>query len=55
MALVGMSAAGEAMSDGERKDIVDEIVSDSVSVQQSYTDGSELTFELRTNLALATG
>ena len=42
MALVGMSAAGKAMSDQERKDFVEEIVSDSVSVQQSYTDGSAL-------------
>ncbi len=42
MALVGMSAAGKAMSDQERKDYVEEIVSDSVSVQQSYTDGSAL-------------
>lgn len=55
MALVGMSAAGKAMSDQERKDSVEAIVSDSASVQQSYTDGSALAFELRTNLAMAIG
>ncbi|RWI72230.1 methyltransferase domain-containing protein [Mesorhizobium sp.] len=55
MALVGMSAAGKTMSDQERKEIVEEIVSDSVSVQQSYSNGSALAFELRTNLATATG
>lgn len=55
MALVGMSAAGKAMSDQERKNFVEEIVSDSVSVQQSCMDGSALAFELRTNLAMATG
>lgn len=55
MALVGMSTAGKAMNDRERKDLVEEIESDSVSVQQSYTDGSALAFELRTNLAMAIG
>lgn len=54
MVLAGMSAAGKAMSDPERKDVVEEIVSDSVPIQQSYTDGSTLSFELRTNLATAT-
>jgi len=55
MALVGMSAAGKAMSDQERKRIVEAIVSESVPVQQSYTEGSALAFELRTNLVTATG
>jgi ubiquinone/menaquinone biosynthesis C-methylase UbiE len=55
MALVGMSAAGKAMSDQERKNFVERIVDDSASVQQSYMDGSVLAFELRTNLALAKG
>jgi ubiquinone/menaquinone biosynthesis C-methylase UbiE len=55
MALVGMSAAGKAMSDQERKRIVAAIVSESMPVQQSYTDGSALTFDLRTNLVTATG
>jgi ubiquinone/menaquinone biosynthesis C-methylase UbiE len=55
MALVGMSAAGKAMSGAERKDVVEQIVSDSVPIQQSYTDGSMLAFEVRTNLSTATG
>lgn len=55
MALVGMSSAGRAMSDAERRDLVEEIVSDSVPIQKAYTDGSTLAFELRTNLATATG
>lgn len=55
MALAGMSAAGKAMSDQERQDRVEEIINDSLSIQQSYTDGSALAFELLTNLAMATG
>jgi SAM-dependent methyltransferase len=55
MALVGMSAAGKAMSDQERKSMVEDIVSDSASVLQPYSDGSGLAFELSTNLALAKG
>lgn len=50
MALVGMSAAGKAMSDEERKVVVDTIVSDSEPVLQSYTKGWELAFEAGTNL-----
>ncbi|MEP9386166.1 methyltransferase domain-containing protein [Mesorhizobium sp. KR9-304] len=55
MALVGMSAAGKALNDQARKDLVEEIVGESVPIQQSYTDGSMLAFELRTNLATAIG
>lgn len=43
------------MNDQERKRVVEVIVSDSVSVQQSFLDGSALAFELRTNLATAVG
>lgn len=55
MALVGMSAAGKTMSGQERERVVETIVSDSMPVQQSYSDGSALAFELRTNLATARG
>jgi hypothetical protein len=55
MALVGMSAAGKAMVDDERKRIVETIIGDSLPVARRYADGSELTFELRTNLATAKG
>jgi hypothetical protein len=55
MALVGMSAAGKGMAAEERKRAVDEIVSDSMSVMQSYGDASGLVFELITNLATARG
>ena len=53
MALVGMSVVGKEMSDQERQGVVDAIVSESVLVLQPYTNGSELAFELRTNLATA--
>ncbi|TPI78011.1 methyltransferase domain-containing protein [Mesorhizobium sp. B2-8-9] len=55
MALVGMSSAGKAMGDQERKRIVEDIVSESAPVLQSYTEGSGIAFELSTNLATATG
>lgn len=55
MALVGMSAAGKAMTDQERKSIVETIVSESMPVLSSFTDESVLAFELRTNLATAIG
>lgn len=55
MALVGMSAAGKAMSDEERTRVVEAIVDESIPVRNSYSNGPALTFELRTNLAMATG
>lgn len=55
MALVGMSAAGKAMSDEERKRVVADIVIESEPVLQSYTDGSGVTFAVRANLATARG
>lgn len=54
MAFVGMSTAGKAMSDDERKRVMEDIIRESAPVLQRYSDGSELSFELRTNLALAT-
>jgi hypothetical protein len=55
MALVGMSAAGKAMADEERKRVVDIIVTESAPVLESFSDGAELAFGLSTNLATATG
>ena len=53
MALAGMSGAGEGMSDQERKQVVEAIITESASVLQPYKDGSGLAFDLSTNLANA--
>ena len=53
MALVGMSLAGKAMDQEEKRRVVDSIVSDSERVREQYSDGSELAFELSTNLTIA--
>lgn len=55
MALVGMSTAGKAMTDNERKRAVEDIVSGSAPVLQSYADGSGVAFELSSNLVTAKG
>ena len=55
MALVGMSAAGKAMADHERMRVVEDIVSGSAPVLQSYADGSGVAFELSSNLVTAKG
>ncbi|HEY7765529.1 MAG TPA: methyltransferase domain-containing protein [Aestuariivirgaceae bacterium] len=55
MALVGMSAAGKAMTDVQRKAAVEAIVADSAPVWQSYSDGSDPVFEVGANLATAKG
>jgi hypothetical protein len=55
MALVGMSATGESMDEQERKKVVEAIVSESEPVRERYTNGSEIAFELSTNLATARG
>ena len=51
IALVGMSGAGKAMDHRERK----RVATDSESVRNRYTDGSDISFELSTNLAKAKG
>jgi hypothetical protein len=53
IALVGMSGAGKAMDDRERKRVADAIATDSESVRNRYADGSDIAFELSTNLAKA--
>lgn len=55
MALVGMSGAGKAMSDQERRRAVEDIVSESGPALQPYINGSGIAFELSTNLATARG
>ncbi|TIR15733.1 MAG: methyltransferase domain-containing protein [Mesorhizobium sp.] len=55
MALVGMSADGKAMGDHERMRVVQDIVSGSAPVLQSYADGSGVAFELSSNLVTANG
>lgn len=53
MAFVGMSTAGKAMDDDERKRVIEAIIEESVPVLQQYSDGPKLAFELSTNLAIA--
>lgn len=55
MALVGMSNAGKAMGEDDRKQAVDTIIADSVPVLERYADGAGVAFELGTNLATARG
>jgi ubiquinone/menaquinone biosynthesis C-methylase UbiE len=55
MALVGMSAAGKTMNGDERMRAVDAITRESMGPLQSYTVGSEIVYELSTNLATAKG
>jgi hypothetical protein len=49
-----MSAGGKAMSDADRNRVLETIVSDSAPVLQRYSAGSELAFEVSTNLLTAT-
>ena len=53
MALVGMSAGGKTMSDAERKRVLETIIGDSAPALARFSDGSELAFELSTNLLTA--
>ena len=55
MAFVGMSAAGKAMDEQQRREAVDAIVTDSAAVLKSHSKGSAVDFELRTNVATAEG
>lgn len=55
MALVGMSPAGKAMDDEQRKQVVETIIRESEPVLEPYADGTGISFELSTNLATATG
>lgn len=53
MAFIGMSTTGKTMTDDERGRVMEDIFQESMPVLQQYSDGPELTFELRTNLATA--
>jgi ubiquinone/menaquinone biosynthesis C-methylase UbiE len=55
MALVGMSGAGKAMDERKRQEAVAAIVHDSTAVVRTQIDGPALEFEMRTDLATATG
>jgi len=55
MALVGMSAASNAMADEERRRVVEAIVGESEPVLRRYTEKSATTFELSANLVTAEG
>lgn len=55
MAFVGMSGAGKTLSDDERKRVMENIIEESMPVVQQFSDGGQLAFELRTNLAIAKG
>lgn len=51
MALVGMSPAAKAMSDGDRAAMVATIAAGGEQVLHQYADGSGVAFDLATNLA----
>ncbi|HET7714822.1 MAG TPA: methyltransferase domain-containing protein [Bauldia sp.] len=51
MALVGMSAAGKALSEDDRKRVIETIAKESAPILQRYTDGAKTAFDLSTNLA----
>lgn len=53
MAFVGMSTKGRNMTKEERELVLESIVKESTPVLQRYSDGSALTFDLSTNLAIA--
>jgi len=53
MALVGMSAAGKALGEDDRKRVVETIADESAPILQRYADGAGTAFDLSTNLATA--
>ena len=53
MAVVGMSAAGKAMTDEQRAATVAAVTADSIDLLQPYIQGNELVFEIGTNVAVA--
>ena len=53
MALVAMSAAANAMTDAERAEVSAAISNESVEAAQRYVDGSDLAFELSSNIVVA--
>jgi ubiquinone/menaquinone biosynthesis C-methylase UbiE len=55
MAIVGMSAAGKAMSEEERAQIVNRIIADSAGATSFFMDGPAIAFEISSNVATARG
>jgi ubiquinone/menaquinone biosynthesis C-methylase UbiE len=55
MAFVGLSAAGKAMDEQQRRQAVDAIVTDSAAVLKSHSKSSAVEFDIRTNVATARG
>lgn len=53
MAVIGMTAAGKAMSDAERAEVADAIVEASLPEVARYTDDGTITFRTSANLATA--
>lgn len=52
-ALASMSEKGKTMTDADRQQAIERIVSDSASTVEKYTKGGALVFELSTNIATA--
>ena len=53
MVLMSMSAAGKSMEETEKRRVVETILAESMQVHERYCNGSEIAFELSTNLATA--
>jgi ubiquinone/menaquinone biosynthesis C-methylase UbiE len=53
MAVVGMSAAAATMNDEQRAQARDRITTDSVNAMQGYCEGSDLVFDIGSNIAVA--
>jgi len=53
MAIVGMSPAAKAMPEEQRAEVSATIANESLDTWQPFVDGSDLVFELGTNIATA--
>lgn len=53
MGVVGMSPAGKGMTDEQRAGVVAKITNESIAVLMKYMDGTDLAFDIGTNLAIA--
>jgi ubiquinone/menaquinone biosynthesis C-methylase UbiE len=52
-AIVGMSPSGKRMTDQERAQVTEAVVTDSVEALQTYVDGTDLVFSLGSVIAVA--
>lgn len=55
MALVGMSAGGKGMSEEQRAQVIGAITAENAGALRPYLDGSDLVFDLGSNIAVAQG